>query len=455
MTYHDMFLNDSEVQHLKKQLLDHFYRINTNINKIQKSSTEELNYDQLVQSLSDHRGGSLFYKYIGSGMGNGALVELADGSIKYDFISGIGAHFGHNHPVVVEALLESAFDNLVMQGNLQQNKKSAELTAKLIEISGLDHCFMSSSGAIAAENALKLMFQHRHPAKRLLAFENCFIGRTLTLSQISDKPKNRVGLLDNLSVDYLPFYNPNDHQGSIDRMLDKLHMVLNRYPDQYAGMCLELIQGEGGFYPGHQEFFKVLMTQLRQNGIIIYVDEIQSFGRSSEFFTYQHFKLMEYVDIATIGKLSQVCATLFRSKYKPKPSTLSQTFTASSSAIYSSLAIINYLEDHHHFGSNGKNMKLRNYLVNHLEHLEKKYPDHISGPYGEGLMIAFTYRNGSKDQAMTFIKRLYDNGVITFVSGSEPTRIRFLMPIGSVRENDIDCVVNIVEQTVKELMNDA
>ena len=36
------------------------------------------------------RGG--YYPYIGSGRGRGALVELIDGSVKWDMINGIGVH---------------------------------------------------------------------------------------------------------------------------------------------------------------------------------------------------------------------------------------------------------------------------------------------------------------------------------------------------------------------------
>jgi 4-aminobutyrate aminotransferase-like enzyme len=54
-----------------------------------------------LQEFAADRGGKLFYDYIGSGIGNGPLVELADGSVKYDFITGIGVHyFGHSHPGV-------------------------------------------------------------------------------------------------------------------------------------------------------------------------------------------------------------------------------------------------------------------------------------------------------------------------------------------------------------------
>src|SRR5271170_1666854 len=53
-------------------------------------------YRLLVEQFSRLRGGALYFPFLGSGLGNGALVELYDGSVKYDFISGIGVHYlGH------------------------------------------------------------------------------------------------------------------------------------------------------------------------------------------------------------------------------------------------------------------------------------------------------------------------------------------------------------------------
>jgi len=151
-------------------------------------------YEQVLREFGRIRAGNLFYPYIGSGIGRGPLVELADGSVKYDFISGIGVHhWGHSHPVLVEAALDAALRDTVMQGNLQQNMESVELARTLLDAAtasgaGLKHCFFSTSGAMANENALKIIFNKRAPADRLLALDGCFAGRTLGLSQVTDRP---------------------------------------------------------------------------------------------------------------------------------------------------------------------------------------------------------------------------------------------------------------------------
>ena len=85
-------------------------------------------YDDLHKQFAAARGGALYYPYLGSGIGNGALVELADGSVKLDMITGIGVHyFGHSHPLLLNAGVDAALRDTVMQGNLQQNVESAKL----------------------------------------------------------------------------------------------------------------------------------------------------------------------------------------------------------------------------------------------------------------------------------------------------------------------------------------
>ena len=61
---------------------------------------------------------------------------------------------------------------------------------------------------MANENALKAAFQKRFPANRVLAFEHGFAGRTLALSQVTDKPAYRKGLPETLAVDHIPFFDP-------------------------------------------------------------------------------------------------------------------------------------------------------------------------------------------------------------------------------------------------------
>ncbi|NBV43030.1 aminotransferase class III-fold pyridoxal phosphate-dependent enzyme, partial [bacterium] len=343
-----------------------------------------------ITRLGDLRGGALVYPYISSGIGNGALVRLSDGSVKYDFINGIGAHFGHSLDALTDAMIDAALSDTVMQGNLQQDMSALKMMELLTAQSGLPCCFLSTSGAMAAENALKLAFHRHSPRKRVLAFERCFMGRTLALASVTDKAAYRNGLPSTIQVDYVPFFDEKDPAGSTSRAVNALKSYLHRYPDDYAAMVFELVQGEGGYYTAPAEFFIALMDILKTEKIAVIIDEIQTFGRLSRLFAFQHFELDRYVDIVTVGKITQVCATLFRDDYKPKPGLISQTFTGATSSILAGIRIVETLVNGDYWGADGRNMKLHAYFVNELLRLNAEFQGRIEGPYGLGMMIGFT-----------------------------------------------------------------
>lgn len=406
-------------------------------------------YKDMLNSMAAFRGGKLWFPFIGSGIGNGCLVELADGSVKYDFISGIGVHFlGHSHPNLIEAGVDAAIGDTIMQGHLQQNVESLRLSKLLTEAAGLPHCFLTTSGVMANENALKIAFQKRFPASRVLAFEHCFAGRTLAISQITDKPAYREGLPRNLFVDYVPYYDSMHPRESTDLAVETLKKHIARYPKEHALMIFEFVQGEAGFYTGTENFFRALGDVLKENQIAIFADEVQSFGRTEELFAFQYFNLQKYIDMVSIGKLSQVCATFFTDEYNPRPGLLSQTFTGSTSAIIGSLAILNELIHGGYYGPEGKIHKIHHYFVNKLETLSKKHPYLIQGPFGTGCMIAFTPNEGNGQKTMEFVQRLFTAGVMGFTAGSNPTRVRFLIPAGAITYEDIDKAMEIIETTL-------
>lgn len=452
------FFKDPRIEQAKKLLTEALTEHSSKITEVKPTPSEnKVEYEKLMEDFAKMRGGSLFYDYIGSGIGNGALVELADGSVKYDFITGIGVHyFGHSHPGVVAAQVDGAITNTTMSGNLQQNVDSPKLFDLILEQAnkyeaGFDHMFMTSSGVMAAENALKMVFQKRFPAHRVVAFEKCFMGRTLAVSQITDKAAYRKGLPKSLAVDYIPFYDADNHEKSIRMAVSHLEWYFNRHPGEYAAMCMELIQGEGGYWVGNEEYFKAICDTCKKHNVSVIVDEVQTFMRTEELFAFQYFKLDKHADMVLIGKNSQVCATLYREDHKPQPGLISQTFTSSGSAINAAYYIINEVVNGGYLGKEGKINKLHAKFASNLEALHKKYPDKIKGPWGIGAMVGMTLFEGDTAKSKDFTFKLFDNGVLSFIAGANPTRVRFLIPAGAVTESDIDKVCAIIEKTLNEI----
>lgn len=459
-TVADGFFTDPRLEQAKKLIHEALNDHKSKITEVKPANPElKESYDSLLKKMAEYRGGALFYNYLGSGIGNGPLVELADGSVKYDFITGIGVHYmGHSHAGVIDAQLKGALSNTVMNGHLQQNTDSAAL----LELFSKEACkygalvknvFLTTSGAMANENGFKIIYQKRAGASRFFAFEKCFAGRTLGMAWVTDKAAYRAGLPKTIDVDYIPFYNADDHQGSIDKAVYAMKKMITRYPGQYAGFIMELIQGENGSWVGNTEYFEALIKVCKENNISVMIDEVQTFARTTELFAFQYFKLDKHVDVVSVGKNSQVCATLFADDHKPKPGLLSQTFTGSSAQISAAHFVISSIVNGGFLGENGKIQKLHKRFKENLQKISQKHPDKLTGPYGVGAMVAMTTYGGDEPKTKNFTIKLFENGVLSFMASGHPTaRVRFLMPIMATEEKHIDDVCAIIEKTLLEIV---
>lgn len=286
-------------------------------------------YEDFMKRAGEVRGRPLLYPYLGSGIGNGALVELADGSVKWDMICGIGVYFfGHSDPDLIAAALRGALDDTLKQGNLQGSWGAYEFCETLLsEVrkgSRLKYSYVSTSGCMANEHALKVCFQKHAPADRVIAFRDCFMGRSVTMSSIGDSAPNRVGIPITTPVDYMPFWDPVEaaKHGKARVIADavaRLEEDIHRFPKRHACFIFEFVQGEGGFNVGDRDFFKALIDVCKANKIAVWDDEIQTFGRLPTMFAYEHFNLGEYVDVFCVGKMTQSCVTMFTEEYTPGP----------------------------------------------------------------------------------------------------------------------------------------
>jgi len=426
-------------------------------------------YQSYLERAEAVRGKGLLYPYIGSGLGNGALVELADGSVKWDMICGIGVHFfGHSDPDLIAHAIRASLDDTVKHGNLQANIHGYDfcetLLAEARSASRLDYAFLATSGVMANENALKICFQKTGGAPRVIAFKDCFMGRSLALSQIGDSPGNRQGIPLNMMVDYMPFY---DHvfaerygeKRMIDMAVMHLTQYLDRYPGQHACFIFELVQGEGGFRTSSRDYFKALMDVCRDRAVPIWDDEIQTFGRLESLFAYEMYDLGDYVDVLTVGKMSQACATLFTEDFSPKPGLLSGTFTGETISFEVGRRIIERLRDGDYYGKDGRIARHHRLFREQVDALAARHPEwfgevpeELGAPGipdikgGVGGMMRFTPFKGDKERIVKACHACFDEGVVLFYCGHGPYHLRVLPPLGVMREEDWPRVFECIER---------
>jgi 4-aminobutyrate aminotransferase/(S)-3-amino-2-methylpropionate transaminase len=202
---------------------------------------------------------------------------------------------GHNHPRVVDAIIEQAGRFLHTDFTVVPYELYVELAERLgalAPFSGDVRCAFFNAGTEAVENAVKLarLYTGRHA---VIAFEGAFHGRTLlALTMTSRTHPYKTGLGPFAPEVYrAPFpsaYRGPDPQAalaSLERMF-----ATQVAAEDVASIVFEPQQGEGGFIPAPASFVEGLRSLCDEHGIVLVADEVQTgFGRTGRMFAMEHF----------------------------------------------------------------------------------------------------------------------------------------------------------------------
>jgi len=433
---------------LKKQQL---------ISEIQQANPEKA---EISKNILDHyaklKGRGFVYDYLSSGQGHGAFTKLLDDSVKYDLISSIGVNIlGHSHPIYIKSFLQSALSDTMMCGNLLTYPESYELSATLLQSvskSNLAHFWFTGSGSFANDTALKMLWQKKSPKKKIIAFEKAFAGRSIATQDITFNPEYREDMPPSIEVYHVPHYDQRTPDSSLAKTLAALDALWHQQGDNFCALMIELVQGEAGFVFGTKEYYTGIFNWAKEKNIYIWIDEVQSFMRTRELFAFQAFRLDEYVDIVTVGKALQACGVLYSAELNPRPGLIAGTFNGSIASLKAGKNIIDYLNNGHFFGENGRIAMLERAFLSRLSELKRgKCKNKIGYIGGLGTMISFEIGDSSADITKQFLLNLYQNGVIAFSAGKEPTRVRFLLPVCLTDEN-IDDIFSIIEKSINQTL---
>ncbi|RLA65091.1 MAG: acetylornithine aminotransferase [Epsilonproteobacteria bacterium] len=404
-----------------------------------------------VKDLKKFRGQELIYPYISSGRGHGPFTELIDGSIKYDLIGAMGVNLlGHSHPLYIKSQLEAATTDTMMLGNLLPYQSQLKLNQILLDsVSGtkLEHFWFSGSGSMAGDTAIKILWQKTAPKYKVITFTGAFAGRSLGMLNITQEPNYSEGIPKTFEVLTVPHYNYHDPQNSLANTLRELDKIWEKEKDDISSLMIELVQGEAGFIFAPRDFYKGIFEWAKEKGIYIFVDEVQTFARTTQLYAFQHFGLEEYVDVVTIGKALQTCGTFYTNELNPRPGLLGGTFAGPNSSLIAGEKTVKYLLEGNFYGENGRIHRLEKTFVSKLQKLELK--GKISDIRGIGVMASFQVGDGSHDLTFKVLNTFFKNGLICFKGGKKPSRVRFLIPL-SITEAHIEEIFKIIEDSIDE-----
>lgn len=450
-------VNNPEIQDQINKLFSSILKEQQKFSAVKESDGDKKHLiESALKEYEELKGRGFFFNYLSSGRGHGPFTENVDGSVKYDLIGAIGPNLlGHSHPLYIKAHLEASTSDVMMCGNLLSYQEPYELSKtllKAVDKTRLKHFWFAGSGSFANDTALKILWQKKAPAYRLLACQKAFAGRSIATQDITHNQAYRVGMPESVQVDHVPHFDQNDPENALEKTITALKEQVKLHKNGHCALMMEIIQGEAGFVYGTKEYYEGVFKWCKENDIYVWVDEVQTFARTRELFAFQMFGLDEYVDVVTVGKALQACGTFYTEELNPKPGLVAGTFNGSIASLNAGNKIVNYLLEGNFYGKDGRMQQLEEDFQSRLRHLgNTTCRGKIGYVGGVGSMVSFEVGDSSKEVTTKFVKDLYSNGILSFFAGSEPTRVRFLLPT-CLTDEHFDEIFKIIESTALETL---
>lgn len=229
-------------------------------------------------------------------------AELIDGMSSW-----WSAIHGYNHPVLNGAA-HGQLDRMshVMFGGLT-HEPAVRLATRLVEITPepLRHVFLSDSGSVSVEVAVKMCLQYWHsvgrPAKRrLLTWRGGYHGDTWQPMSVCD-PQGGMHQLWSGALPRQVFVGapPAEYQ---ETYADSLRESIARHAHELAAVIVEpVVQGAGGMRFHSPDYLRVLREVCDEQDVLLIFDEIATgFGRTGRLFAAEWAGVSP--DVMCLGK---------------------------------------------------------------------------------------------------------------------------------------------------------
>ena len=242
------------------------------------------------------------------GRARGSWITDTEGREYLDFFAGAGAlNYGHNHPILKEALLEYISADGITHGldmaTVAKGQFLETFHDKILAPRDLDYKvqFPGPTGTNAVESALKLA-RKVTGRESIVSFTNAFHGMTLGSLSVTGNSMKRAGAgIPLVHATPMPFDNYLD--GTVEdfswfeRVLEDSGSGLNTP----AAVIVETVQGEGGVNVARAEWLRGLAELCKRRDILLIVDDVQmGCGRTGEFFSFEEAGIKP--DIVTMSK---------------------------------------------------------------------------------------------------------------------------------------------------------
>jgi acetylornithine/LysW-gamma-L-lysine aminotransferase len=386
-----------------------------------------MNYEQISQLESTYHSGAVGRRPVALVRAKGARLWDSEGKEYIDCAAAQGwANVGHSHPAVTAAIQSQAETLVASQESSYNDQRAlwmADMATVLESSLGWPDCAIhpSNSGAEAIEAALKFA---RFSTKRtgLVATTRSFHGRTMGALSLTWNKKYREPFEPLLpGVSHLPYNN-------VEAMAEAIN-------DNTAAVIVEIVQGEGGVYPGDTVYFQALRRLCHERGALLIVDEIQTgVGRTGRWLACEHHQLSP--DIITLGKsigggLPLGVTAWPKGLGQFEPGTHGSTFGGSPLVCAASRTVIEVMAEER---LPERAERLGTWLLGELRALSSSQ---IREVRGLGLMIGLELRG----KVTPVLQQLMERGVWALPAGLNVLR---LLPPLVIEQADLERVIEVI-----------
>lgn len=391
--------------------------------------------------------------------GEGQYLYDHHGKKYLDFYAGVSVvNAGHCHPEITRRICEQV-QTLQHVCNIYLTQPMVELAERLAGITPgrLQKSFFCNSGTEANEGAL-LLAKVATGRSELLAMQDGLVGRTyLTMSltglrfwRTDPNPAGGISFVPNPYCYRCPMNL--SYPGCDLACAEAIRQVIETSTSgAVAALIAEPIQGNGGIVTPPPEYFPRLQEILKEYGVLLIIDEVQSgFGRTGKWFAIEHWGVEPDIMTMAKGLGNGVPIGVFTSRpeiadtyTRPGASTLG----GNPVSMTAGLATIDVLEKER-LVQNAATMG--HYLREKLLALQDKHPL-IGDVRGIGLMQGAELVKPGKEPASAETDRILelmkDSGVLIGKNGRSRNVLAFQPPL-LINRSNVEAMITALDQAL-------
>jgi len=226
----------------------------------------------------------------------GAYIYDADDNAYIDYVGSWGPMIlGHNHPAILDAVINTAQNGLSFGAPTELEITMAEKVRELVP--SMESLRMVSSGTEATMSAIRLArgFTGRD---KILKFEGCYHGHADSLLVKAGSGALTLGVPNSPGI-------PADfakHTLTVSyNNLEQVQEIFAKYPDQIACIIVEPVAGNMNCIPPVEGFLEGLRAVCDEYSAVLIFDEVMTGFRVALGGAQAHYNIKP--DLTTLGKV--------------------------------------------------------------------------------------------------------------------------------------------------------